>query len=260
MSKRSDNPFQRAMKHLLAGRHIEADEIMYSLGHCQGDGASFTGRIDPVAMARLLARKDSRIAAAFHTAIHADTAVLKVTQSGRDVHEYSMDVIPDVRADIDIDAQQFDQLIQWLVAHVREAAREIERLGYALFDTFVARGQSVEMYRETIGTHTLIVECAGLADVDLGHLHFHDEDALIELLQEIDRAPHGAFVSGELRLRVEDGEGDDVDEKHGCYALFDTRDCIDDIRDHFDLKHYRSTYAPTPALEEDVTLPLPMAA
>lgn len=168
------------MKHHLEQLGYPSDNVQWSLGYCQGDGASFTGKLD-------LAKLGARLLPGVHPSVwEACTVELEITR-GKDryVHENSTSLsesaetvdsgAPDEYGGI---AQKvaFRKLVSILETEIVQVGAELGRLGYQVLETYYRpdrEGGSESVWCSR--TENFQVEVFKVEDTDYSPLDMCDE-------------------------------------------------------------------------------------
>lgn len=171
----------KVMQHHLEQLGYPSDNVQWSLSYCQGDGASFTGKLD-------LAKLGARLLPGVHASIWESCTVgLEITR-GRDryVHENSTSLSessetvdsgsPDEYGGI---AQKvaFRKLVDILETEIVQVGAELGRLGYKVLESYFrpdreGGSESVWCFR----TENFQVEVFKIEDEYCNPLDFSDEN------------------------------------------------------------------------------------
>lgn len=170
----------KVMQHHLEQLGYPSDNVQWSLGYCQGDGASFTGKLD-------LAKLGARLLPGVHPNIwESCTAELQITR-GRDryVHERSTSLSESVET-VDSGAPDeyggiaqkvaFRKLVAILETEIVQVGAELGRLGYSVLESYFrpdreGGSESVWCFR----TENFQVEVFKIEDTDCNPLDMSDE-------------------------------------------------------------------------------------
>lgn len=123
----------------LAEYGFEETEVYWSLGHCQGDGVAFYGRVDEESL-KEKDGKAKRLIAALHTA--GDDLFIEITGANGHYHHWNSMTI-EIEFENEIDDKDLparmkiarpalrESLESYLAERVKEISRELETSGYA---------------------------------------------------------------------------------------------------------------------------------
>lgn len=241
----SPSAFQRAFAALFAsaGFIVEPKDVRYSLGYCQGDGASFSGSVDFDSYIRTLVRENTALAIQVRRACDAGELSVRVTQSDhRYCHAYTMSVDAEYRGESgDVEAVMAD-LEKDMLERARSIATEAEKLGYALIDTTLPTGEVREVYREACGQGALVIVIIGTEYDTDDTLDGMEPEDILALLRSLHDVPHRSHCCGDLELRYVDEDDDHVTIETVGGSVYDLRAGTDQFTGNFDMQDARATY------------------
>ncbi|WP_095158137.1 hypothetical protein [Pseudomonas sp. Irchel 3E13] len=190
-----NNAIGALMKRHLVLQGYPADEVRFDLGYCQGDGASFIGRLD---VKRLAARLAPEIHPAVWDGLTLSDALEITRDSGcRYVHERSTSVsIDPVQVEL-TPAEELGgpaqkvalhRLVTALVDDVVSTGAELARQGYKLLDAYVSEESSLRRF-ETQNFRVEVSKCPEEdydifeSDTDLEYLDHTIQQVLSEEIE-----------------------------------------------------------------------------
>lgn len=260
------------------------DGVFWSLGHCQGDGCVFEGLLEWDPLIAHLIECDTSLAGYTRACLDNGDCDVKIRRtSHRYSHAHTADMDTDefeqafgesvVAAGRVIDAGQVAELTRRVIEAIEArrvaACAQMEKLGYAYFDTCVY--EDCTLYVERFGDHTLEIRVVPADDSAVNRFpDFGEVDEHVEWLETLANAGYGQYVTGRLALVHTDDEGDEHvietlfggtydRQAPGEELLEEGWDELDDLREQ--LAQYKPSDTPAdPSPHATEATPLPMAA
>jgi hypothetical protein len=213
----------------LFGFNADRDKTFWSLAYCQGDGCVFEGTLEWDAFIAHLLDVDTNLAGNARATIDATMPAVTIRRnSSRYCHAHTASLETDELETAFFDVPDpvgreglFKHLVEAMEAQRQRACARMERLGYAFLDTGVHEPQT--LHRESYGEHALEIRVVpareGTSDCfpDWGEVDEH-----LEWLHELEVAPHGRYVTGELELVHVDDEGEETVVESLSGSTYDT--------------------------------------
>lgn len=178
------NAVTKVMTHRLSEMGYPSHDLRWSLGYCQGDGASFTGKLD-------LKVLGARILPDVNPAIwdNADLDV-ELTRSGRYVHERSTSLNYDVQSIHGSTAQELggpaqkvalERLLAVVCDEVVDVGADMAADGYKVIESYIREKQLIRTFK----TQHFAVQVWEVPDEDSSPFDWCDVDYAKEQMRKL---------------------------------------------------------------------------
>ncbi|RJX72657.1 hypothetical protein [Pseudomonas sp. LS-2] len=214
-----NNSIRIALAHCLEAKGYPSDNISFSLGYCQGDGASFVGHLDVAALAKRLTPQYAR---SIWDSLKLDSR-LEITRSSacRYVHERSTTLNYDsagvelTDADVFGGAAQrvaFHSLLKKLEVDIVDTGIELARLGYEILEAYPSERSLLRSFT----TRLFRVEVWKYSDEDYDVLE--DAETFDDLDKSIQDIREGKIEALGIAVKVVmvDENGEDISTLANC--------------------------------------------